>query len=51
MYMHEIRARTWDIYVRKVTKGLSLSFSLSTTFGESRVGKKGEASVGSIEFR
>lgn len=34
MYMHEIRARTWDIYVRKVTKSLSLSFSLSTTLGE-----------------
>lgn len=36
MYMHEIRARTWDIYIRKVTKSLflSLSFSLSTTLGE-----------------
>lgn len=26
-YMHEIRARTWDIYVRKVTKSLPLSLS------------------------
>lgn len=46
MYMHEIRARTWDIYVRKVTKGLSLSLSLSTALekgkGKEEWGEQGQ---------
>lgn len=46
MYMHEIRARTWDIYVRKVTKGLSLSLSLSTALekgkGKGEWGEQGQ---------